>query len=74
MKALYCDICRKAIESPVKDRNYVHIREFDICDPCKEAIDARLRPTIREHFPYSADWYEQQVVGLLEKASASGRI
>lgn len=67
MKALYCDICRNEIEQPVKRRNYFHIREFDICEPCKDTIDARLRPILRNYFPYSPEWYEQQLMSLIEK-------
>lgn len=74
MKSLYCDICRKEIESPVAEWNYFHIREFDVCDPCKQQLDIRLRPIVLKHFPYSPEWYEQTVIGMLEKGSSAGRI
>jgi len=73
MKAIYCDVCRKAIQGPVPTRNYWHIREYEVCDPCKEVIDSKLRPVVRAHFPYSKDWYEQQLMGLIKKSSSSGR-
>ncbi|MBN2812294.1 MAG: hypothetical protein JXP39_10425 [Spirochaetales bacterium] len=74
MKNLYCDICRKEIETPMPNRNYFHIREFDVCESCKDTLDARLRPVLRSHFPYSPEWYEQTVITFLEKGSSSGRI
>ncbi len=73
MKAIYCDVCRKAIQDPVPTRNYWHIREYEVCDPCKEVLDSKLRPVVRGHFPYSKDWYEQQLMGLIQKSVSSGR-
>jgi hypothetical protein len=73
MKTLYCDICGKALENPVAGRTYFHIREFDVCEPCKDVLDMKLRPILRNHFPYSPEWYEQQIIGLIEKGISSGR-
>ena len=73
MKTLYCDICRKALENPLPAKNYFQVREFDVCEPCKDALDFKLRPILRNHFPYSAEWYEQQIISLIEKGVASGR-
>jgi hypothetical protein len=73
MKTLYCDICRKALENPIAARTYFHIREYDVCEPCKDTIDGRLRPILRTHFPYSPEWYEQQLLGLIEKGVSTGR-
>ncbi len=73
MKALYCDVCKKELVKPIKNRTYFHIREFDICEECKDAIDAKLRPVLRGHFPFSTEWYEQEVISFLEKGCAAGR-
>lgn len=73
MKNLYCDICKKEIESPIVGRNCFQIREYDICEPCKDTMDARLRPILRSHFPYSAEWYENQVMGLIAKGTHTNR-
>lgn len=73
MKTLYCDICKKSIDKPVAEWNYHHVREYDICDPCKEKIDASIRPLVRGHFPYSALWYEEQLMGAIKKSSAKGK-
>lgn len=73
MKALYCDICQKQLENSVVARDYFHIREFDICEACKDTIEARMKPVVRAHFPYTADWYEQQFVSLIEKGISTGK-
>jgi len=74
MKTLYCDICGQALEDPIPNRTYFPVREYDLCEPCKDAIDVRLKPIVRGHFPYSPEWYETELVGLIEKAAASGRV
>lgn len=74
MKSLFCDICKKEIASPISGRNYFHIREFDICEPCKDSIDARLRPIVRGHDPYSAEWFEHQIVSLISKGVQTHRV
>ena len=72
MRSLYCDVCKEEITEPIKERNYFHVREFDLCEACKDAIDARLRPVLREHNPYSTDWYEHQVISFIEEGRAAG--
>ena len=74
MKSLYCDICKKELENPISGRNYFHIREYDVCEPCKDIIDARLKPVVRGHFPYSEEWYEQQLISLIERGVSTSRI
>lgn len=70
MKALYCDICGKEIIDPITGRNYWHIKEFDICEDCKDKAEFQLRPIIRNHFPFSQAWYENEFIGLLEAGAA----
>ena len=70
MKTLYCDICKGEIEDPIPGRTIYFFKEYDICDDCKDVVDARLRPIVRAHFPYSAEWYEQQVIAFLERGAA----
>ena len=71
MKTLHCDICKKELVNPMSGRTYWHIREYDVCEPCKDAIELKLRPVVRRHAPYSQDWYEDQLVSLIEKGVAA---
>jgi hypothetical protein len=73
MKTLYCDICGNALEEPIPNRNYFVIREYDVCEPCKDVIDSRLRPVLRNHFPYSPEWFEQQIISFIERGVSTGR-
>lgn len=73
MKTLHCDICRKELVNPVADKNYWHYREYDICEDCKDTINAKLRPVLRNHFPYSQDWYEHEFISLIQKGISAKR-
>ncbi|MGP1576676.1 MAG: hypothetical protein ACTTH7_04170 [Treponema sp.] len=67
MRTLNCDICRKELTASDKGRTYWHIREYDICESCKDAIELKAREIIRQHIPYSQSWYEHEIIALIEK-------
>jgi len=67
MKTLHCDICRRELVNPTTGRTYWHIREYDVCESCKDAIEIKIRPLIRQHVPYSQDWYEHELIALITK-------
>lgn len=71
MKALYCDICKNEINDPIAGRNYWHIKEYDVCEDCKDKVEFKLRPVLRNHFPFSQAWYENEFTRLLEEGAAS---
>lgn len=71
MKTLNCDICRKVLEKPIKERNYWHIKEYDICENCKDALEIKLRKILRSRYPFSHDWYENEYIGLIQKGIAA---
>ena len=71
MKTLHCDICKKELVNPITERTYWHIREYDVCEACKDTIEAKLRPVVRQYVPYSQDWYENQFMSLVEKGTAA---
>ena len=73
MKTLYCDICKKELVNPVSGRTYWHFREYDVCEPCKDAINLKLRPVLRKHVPYSQEWYENEFMAIIEKGVSSTR-
>ncbi len=73
MKSIICDVCKRAIETPVKDRNYFHIETRDLCEPCKENLERALRPVMREKHPFNYEWYERLMMDSIEKAIAKGK-
>ncbi len=74
MKTLVCDICKKSVQSPVKDRNYYHFVNRDICEPCKDDLTASLRPVVRSKHPFNYEWYDRVFIDAMEKAIAKGKV
>ena len=62
MKKLTCDACGHEIDKPLADRNYFHIEDWDVCEPCKESIELEIRPTMRGKVPFDYDWYRDLMV------------
>ena len=73
MKTLVCDICRRAIASPIKDRNYYHIEHRDLCEPCKDQLDSLLKPVMRSKTPFNYEWYQRLIMDSIEKAVQKGK-
>lgn len=74
MKAIYCDVCKKAIENPIPTRNYFQIADIDICEPCKDDLEAALKFTLRQKAPFNYDWHDETVLKLLKDGIQRGRI
>jgi hypothetical protein len=73
MKTLVCDVCKRAIQSPIAERNYFHIENRDLCEPCKDQLEARLKPVVRAKHPFNYEWYERLMMDSIEKAVAKGK-
>jgi hypothetical protein len=74
MKALYCDVCKKLIEDPEPTRNYFHIADIDVCEPCKDDLDAAMKATIRGKSPFSYEWNDELTMKILHDGMQKGRI
>ena len=73
MKTLTCDVCRQKIQEPFTNRNYFHLAHRDLCESCKENLDAQIRPVIRTKEPFNYGWYDQLVQESIEKAIQKGK-
>jgi hypothetical protein len=74
MKVLYCDVCKDAIENPIAERNYFHITDFDICEPCKDNLERAAKPTMRAKKPFDYRWYGDLTLNLLREGRQKGKI
>jgi hypothetical protein len=74
MKTLTCDICKKTIDKPLKTRNYFHIADVDICEPCHDVLQLSIKRTMRARAPFNYDWYDQLLLETLKKGIDKGRI
>ena len=74
MQVISCDICRKKIDNPITDRTFYYIGGNGICDPCKDNLDASIKPQIRNKEPFSYEWYEKFIRDSVEKAAHKGKV
>ena len=74
MKVLYCDVCKKAVENPVPSRSFFHIADIDICEPCKDELDAAVKYTIRGKKPFDYSWFDELTLKLLRDGMQRGKI
>jgi hypothetical protein len=65
MKTLTCDTCGHDIDKPVADRNYFHVEDWDVCEPCKEAIEAEMRPVLRGEKEFHQENYRDLYIRLI---------
>jgi hypothetical protein len=73
MKTLTCDVCRHTIQQPVAGRNYFHYAHRDICESCRDGLEAALKPVVRTKNPFNYEWYDQLVGDSIEKAVQKGK-
>ncbi len=73
MKTLVCDVCKRSIQEPLKDRNYFHIEHRDLCEPCKDQLEAHIKATMRSRHPFNYDWYERMIMESIEEAVSKGK-
>lgn len=74
MKHLYCDVCKKEVVDPITDRTYFHIRQFDICEGCRDDLEAAVKYQVRAKKPFDFLWYQKLRLDLLESGVKSNRI
>jgi hypothetical protein len=74
MKVLYCDVCRKPVENPVPTRNFFHIADIDICEPCKDELESAVKYTLRGKKPFDYSWYDELTLKLLRDGMQRGKI
>jgi len=74
MKWINCDICKKKFEEPIAGRDCFHIIHWDICEPCKEAVELVIRPTLRTKDPFNYEWYDKLLTDTIEKSIQKGKV
>lgn len=74
MKVIYCDVCKKPIENPIPTRNVFHVADIDICEPCKDDLDAAMKLTIRGKTPFDYGWHDELEMKILHDGIQRGRI
>jgi hypothetical protein len=73
MKTLSCDVCRHTLEDPIPGRTYYHIAHRELCEDCKDDLEAVIKPIIRTKDPFAYEWYAKLVNDSIEKAIQKGK-
>jgi len=74
MKVQYCDVCKKPVENPVPTRNFFHIADIDICEPCKDELEMAVKYTLRGKKPFDYSWYDELTMKILRDSVQRGKI
>jgi hypothetical protein len=74
MVTVQCDVCKKKIDDSTDGRTFFRVAYHSICEPCRDALEAAVRPGIRGKEPFTYDWYEKHIIGILDKACQKGKV
>jgi len=74
MKHLFCDVCKKEVLDPYPSRTFFHIREFDLCEACRDDLEVAVKNTVRNKKPFDFMWYDKLRVDLIQEGIKKNRI
>jgi hypothetical protein len=74
MKHLFCDVCKKEVVDPIPSRSYFQIREFDLCEACRDDLESAVKNTVRNKKPFDFMWYDKLRVDLIQEGVKKNRI
>jgi len=74
MKRLSCDVCKKEVVDPIPARTFFHIREYDLCELCRDDLELAVKQTVRTKKPFDFAWFEQLRISLIQDGVKRNRI
>ncbi len=74
MEVNYCDVCKKPVDDPIPMRSIFRVADIDICESCKDDLDAAVKHTVRGKQPFDFTWYDEYSIKLLREGMQKGRI
>ncbi len=74
MKHLFCDVCKKEVMDPIPSRTFFAIREFDLCESCRDDLEAAIKYTVRGKKPFDFAWYDKLRVEILQDGAKKNKI
>ncbi len=74
MKQLFCDVCKKEVVDPIPSRTFFHIREFDLCETCRDDLESAVKNSVRNKKPFDFMWYDKLRVDLIQDGVKKNRI
>lgn len=74
MKHIFCDVCKKEIMDPIPARTFFNVREFDLCEACRDDLEAAVKNTVRTKKPFDFAWFDTLRVNLVQDGIKKNRI
>ena len=74
MQSVYCDVCKKKVDSPATGRTFFYYAKHSVCESCKDNLELQIKPTIRNKDPYAIEWYSKLILDSLDKAVQKGKV
>jgi len=74
MKHLFCDVCKKEVLDPIPSRTFFQVREFDLCEACRDDLESAVKSTVRNKKPFDFMWYDKLRVDLIQEGVKKNRI
>jgi len=74
MKHLFCDVCKDEVQDPIPNRTFFHIREYDLCEACKDDLEAAVKMTVRQKKPFDFAWFEKLRMELIQDGLKKDKI
>lgn len=74
MRIIHCDICKKKVEDPIPGRDFFFMREYEICEECRDDLDYAVKHTIRKKKPFDFQWFDKLRFELLAEGQRKNKI
>lgn len=74
MKHLFCDVCKKEVIDPIPTRTFFQVREYDLCESCRDELEAAVKYTVREKKPFDFAWFDKLRVELIQDGIKKNKI
>ena len=74
MKVQYCDVCKKEVADPIPARSFFYVANVDLCENCKDDLEAAMKWTIRGKQPFDTGWYDDLQTKIMKEGIQRGKI
>jgi len=74
MKHIFCDVCKKEISEPIPSRTIFSVREFDLCELCRDDLEFAVKGTVRGKKPFDFAWFDKLRVDLIQEGIKKNKI
>jgi hypothetical protein len=74
MKHLFCDVCKKEVIEPIPSRTFFQLREYDLCESCRDDLEAAVKYTVRDKKPFDFAWFDKLRIELVQDGVKKNKI